>query len=145
MYFTNRIHKNSFTYIYFRIYDIAWRSNQWTIVINWERYHITSYIHSVFIHMPYIYSSIMRCDFYWYLQKDKNANIKNFFQSNSSMNQRLIEDMFELCIIVLDRLYVIRNFWLKFKWIVFYVLSHQLNKDYVLGDELRGSKINVMS
>ena len=61
------------------------------------------------------------------------------------MNQRLIEDMFELCIILLDRLYVIRNFWLKFKWIVFYVLSHQLNKDYVLGDELRGSKINVMS
>ena len=102
MYFTNRIHKNSFTYIYFRLYDIAWRSNQWTIVINWERYHITSYIHSVFIHMPYIYSSIMRCDFYWYLQKDKNANIKNFFKSNNSMNQRLIEDMFKLCIIVVD-------------------------------------------
>ena len=102
MYFTNRIHKNSFTYIYFRIYDIAWRSNQWTIVINWERYHITSYIHSVFIHMPYIYSSIMRCDFYWYLQKDKNTNIKNFFKSNNSMNQRIIEDMFELCIILVD-------------------------------------------
>ena len=26
-----------------------------------------------------------------------------------------------------------------------FILSHQLNKDYVLGDELRGSKINVMS
>ena len=83
------------------------------------------------------------------------------------MKQRLIEDMFELCIILVDiaALFSVNRIkWyldiLPGKWwakqiscniscssmeCYSFILSHQLNKDYVLGDELRGSKINVMS